>query len=906
MYNNLLLAIALCFSFFTLSAQYSIKGEVIDSKNNALSGVNVLLSGSEIGVNTDSEGKFTINIPANDPGTLVLTYIGQREELIPVSKNMTGPISVVMSVSNFFIGETVVSAKRKESKLVESPVSIQKFNEEQIKSTSGIDIYKELDQLKDVHVIDNSFGFKIVNTRGFNTTSSFRLVQFLDGMDNQSVGLNFSPGNLFGASDLDLKSVEMLSGPASALYGPNALQGVLSLETKNPFDEQGVAFQVKAGNRKFVQTDIWAGDVFGKNEQFAFKISGSIFKAQDWEAVDPVANGYRPISSPPINLAGISAGLGAVSPLFQDFNNYLAANPSVNPNDIPPGTQFILPAYQETDILDNKTHSAKLSTGMYYRLKKTEFSYLFRFANASGVYQGNNRAKFDNFDFYQNRVQIKHDNFLFKYYNNIDYTLDSYDLVLTGINTGFAGLGGYAQSYLGAYVQSIADQTNNFADAPGANTREAAVSAALAASENVWIQPGTAQFEAVTDAVKANPNRPTGSGYISKSKLHHLEGLFTKDFDFIDFTVGASFRRFNPITDGTLFVDTLLADGSNYDISFNEYAAYTQLSKKFFNDKLELLASFRFDKSQNFNAQFSPRGAIVYTTNSHSFRVIGQSAFRSPTLNDQFFFLNVGPFIVRGNIDGFENVYTESSVSNYLASGPPGMGDESWLELITIDPVQPEKLNSVEFGYRGIVKDKLSVDFNAYFNLYKNFIGSIRAVETKSGEGGTAAGETDLITRNSQTYSIAANATDNVKSYGLGVAAIYAFSKTINANANYSYNKFLDQDSDDPLIPGYNTPLHKVNVGITGNKVWKGLGFGVNWKWVDFYDWEATFASGRVPAYNTMDLQVNYKIEKLGTTLKFGSSNVYNNEHIEAYGAGLIGGFYYGSILFEAKKPKNK
>jgi iron complex outermembrane receptor protein len=811
-----------------------------------------------------------------------------------------------MTETNFFLGETVISAKRKQSKLVESPVSIQKFTEEQIKASSGVDIFKELDHLKDVQVIDNSFGFKIINARGFNSTSSFRLVQFLDGMDNQSVGLNFSPGNLFGASELDLKSVEMLSGPASALYGPNALQGVLSLETKNPFEDQGLSFQVKAGNRNFVQSDIWVGDVFGKKNQFAIKIAGSIFKAQDWEAVDPIANGYRPVATPPVNLTQIASSLATVDPLYANYMNYLAANPSVSPNNIPPGTQFTLPAYQETDILDNKTHSAKLSTGLYYRIKKTELSYLFKFSNASGVYQGNNRAAFVNFDYYQNRVQVKHDNFLFKYYNNIDQSGDSYDLVLTGINAGFAGLGGYAQSYLNAYVQSIATQTNNFTSAPGIGTRETAVNSALAASENSWIQPGTPQFEAVIDAVKSNPNRPTGSGYIDKSKLHHLEGLYSKDFGFLDFTIGASFRRFKPLTDGTLFVDTLMADGSNYDISFNEYATYTQVSKKFFNDKLELLASFRFDKSQNFNPQFSPRGAIVYTTKSHSFRLIGQSAFRSPTLNDQFFFLNVGPFIVRGNIDGFENVYVESSVNNYLASGSPGSRDETLLKVISINPVQPEKLNSVEFGYRGVIKDKLSIDFNTYFNLYKNFIGSIRAIQTNTGEGGTAEGVADLNTRNYQTYSIAANATENVKSFGLGVSAIYYFTKGISANANYTYNKFLDDNSEDRLIPGFNTPLHKVNVGITGNKVWKGLGFGVNWKWVDFYDWEAPFASGRVPAFNTMDLQVHYKIDKIGTTVKFGSSNLYNNKHIEAYGAGLIGGFYYGSILFEVKKPKSK
>jgi iron complex outermembrane receptor protein len=899
----LILAIGLSFSAF---AQYTISGKVVDTKNKPMGGVNIALIDAEIGDVSDGNGEFEIAVPNDEPGMLNISFLGFQNQVVPISKNMMGPLKLSMSESNYLIGETVVSAKRSESKLIESPVSIQKIDAEGIKSISGVDVFKELDHLKDIQVIDNSFGFKIINARGFNTTSSFRVVQFIDGMDNQSVGLNFSPGNLFGPSELDLKSTEMISGPASALYGPNALQGVLSFETKNPFDEQGVSFQVKAGNREFVQTDLWLGDVLGKKNRFAIKVAASYFKARDWEATDPVANAYRPVSTPPVNLAGIAGQLAGVNPLYADFVDYLALNPGISPNDIPPGTQFTLPGYNEIDVRDNNTYSAKLSTGLYYRLKKTEFSYLFKFSNATGVYQGNNRAAFEDFDFYQNRLQIKHDNFLIKYYNNIDNSGDSYDLVLAGINTGFAGLGNYAQAYLNAYVNAVAEQTNDFNNAPGANTRANAVNTALDAAQDAWIQPGTPQFEAVLNAVQANPSRPTGAGYIDKSSMHHLEATYNKDFNFLDFTAGASFRRFNPITDGTLFVDTLLADGSNYDVSFNEYAVYTQASKKLFNDKLELLVSLRFDKSQNFNAQFSPRGAIVYTNNNHSFRVLSQSAFRSPTLNDQFFFLNVGPLIVRGNIDGFENIYLESSVNSYAASGPSGARDASLLDLISIDPVQPEKLNSFEFGYRGLMKNKLSIDLNTYFNVYQNFIGAIRAVETNSAEGGTQEAQADLDTRNYQVYSIAANSESNVRSVGFSIASEYFFNKHFSVNGNYTLNKFLDEETDDALIPGFNTPLHKVNLGFSGKNILKGLGFNVNWKWVDFYDWEAPFATGRVPAFNTMDAQVQYRFDKIGTTFKVGASNLYNNEHIEAFGAGVIGGFYYGSVLFEAKKSRHK
>ena len=66
-------------------------------------------------------------------------------------------------------------------------------------------------------------GMKTVNTRGFNGTSNARFLQLVDGVDNQPSGLGFAMGNLFGVSDIDVESAELIPGAASALYGPSHL-----------------------------------------------------------------------------------------------------------------------------------------------------------------------------------------------------------------------------------------------------------------------------------------------------------------------------------------------------------------------------------------------------------------------------------------------------------------------------------------------------------------------------------------------------------------------------------------------------------------------------------------------------------------------------------------------------------
>mgnify|MGYP001279012403 CR=1 FL=1 len=92
-----------------------------------------------------------------------------------------------------------------------------------------------------------SLTFNSVNARGFGSNGNTRFVQLLDGVDGQAPGLNFPIGNILGASELDVESVELIPGAASALYGPNAMNGILLLNTKSPFDYQGLDIRTKVG-----------------------------------------------------------------------------------------------------------------------------------------------------------------------------------------------------------------------------------------------------------------------------------------------------------------------------------------------------------------------------------------------------------------------------------------------------------------------------------------------------------------------------------------------------------------------------------------------------------------------------------------------------------------------------------
>jgi len=145
-----------------------------------------------------------------------------------------------------------------------------------------------------------------------------------------------------------------------------------------------------------------------------------------------------------------------------------------------------------------------------------------------------------------------------------------------------------------------------------------------------------------------------------------------------------------------------------------------------------------------------------------------------------------------------------------------------------------------------------------------------------------------------------------VLTQGGSVGLNYFFGKFYAFTANYSYN-FLDRrGSDDPLIPAYNTPGNKFNVGINGRDMdtkllglrLKNVGFNINFKWVEGFLFEGSPQfTGFVDSYGLVDAQVNYTHKKWKTTFKLGASNLLDNQVYLVYGGPLVGRLAYFSVM---------
>jgi outer membrane receptor protein involved in Fe transport len=462
--------------------------------------------------------------------------------------------------------------------------------------------------------------------------------------------------------------------------------------------------------------------------------------------------------------------------------------------------------------------------------------------------------------------------------------------------------------------------TNDFGNDAKSWMVDSAVNFATRLANNSFYQPGTAEFDSARASIIGNSNLTKGSRFVDNSALYHVEGQYDFKWKFAKVVAGANARLYTPRSYGTIFRDTLinradtLADGSaNRDAEFVtlnnwEVGGFIQASKKI-TEKLNMIVSVRGDKNQNFKPQFSPRLGLVYTHKDHSFRVGAQSAFRIPTLQNQFINLNLGPISLLGNLDGFTNLYTLNSVQRFNEEIDNTFEyynvDANILKVVELDPLKPEQVKTIEGGYRGVLFEKLYVDADVFHNWYDNFIGDIRVVRPLNGaQAGEITGFDAILTKDYEVYQIATNASSTVRSYGAGLGLTYYFSSKLSITSNYSFNDINREDLGEDIIPGFNTPKHKVNLGISGTRVWKNFGFSANILWADTYLWESPFGDGQIPSYRVVDAQLSYAPEKINSVFRIGASNLFNEIRREVFGGPFIGRMFYASYTVNLFQPK--
>ena len=930
-YISILLLITFFLQAILTSGQTTIKGIVLDkiTGEEQIGATVLVLNDSSSSTITDLFGRFQISTNLGFPFTLNVTFIGYENQEILVT-NDSLDLTIKLIEDSKIIKGVVVIGQNIDKELQSSPLINERWSLRDLEESASASFYEDLGNGMGVDKTTASLGFTIINTRGFNSTSPVRTLQIIDGVDNQAPGLNFSLGNFLGSSELDVLSVDIISGASSPFYGPNAFNGVISMQTKNPFFQKGLSAIVKVGERNLREAAFrYAASTRNKDslEVFAFKVNFSFIQADDWPAdnYEAITGGKTNETNPGRWDAINTYGDEFYPPYKYDIISW--SHPGL-------GT-FHRIGYKEIDLTDYDTKNYKANLALHFRTnpkldyESPEFIISSSFGSGTTVYQGDNRFSLRDILFLQNRIEFrKSGKWFIRAYTTHEDAGNSYDPYFTALqlqekaktnkNWGYdysvywknnivpkMKQEGYPELIFNTET-GLFEQDDEAALAWISENQDLLTSwHALTANEtnkengsDGFYEPGTNRFDiAFNEITSAKSNEEEGgTRFYDKSALYHFQGEHVFETKFIDqITVGGNGRLYTPDSDGTIFYDTAGTKITNWEVG-----AYVGLNKDFFEDKLQASVTVRVDKNENFNLVATPAASLVWNPKQNNyFRLSFSSAIRNPTLSDQYLFLNVGPATLAGNLTGVENLITEESFKIFINTLNP---DD--LEFFSLDPVQPEKVKTFEVGYRTTISNSFYIDAGYYYSSYNSFLGYRLGIDSEFTETGFP------VLSTLEVYRYAANSSNQVTTQGITIGLNYYFWELYQLSGNYSWNK-LNTIIEDPIIPAFNTPEHKFNIGISGRDIkipigntrLNGFGFNVNYKWVEGFLFEGSPQfTGFVPTYDLLDAQINLKVKKINTTFKIGASNLLNNKQFQTYGGPKIGRLAYFSIRYDFYK----
>lgn len=940
----------------------TVSGTVKDKQSKeGLAGVSLTIKGQSGGTASTGNGSFTFTTSAKVPFTLVASYVGYGTVEQQITGSTTG-INLELETAVVLGGDVVVSASRTPERILESPVSIERMSAATIKEIAAPSFYDALNNMKGVESSMQSLTFKSINTRGFNSNGNTRFNQYIDGMDNQAPGLNFSVGNIVGITELDVDNVELLPGASSALYGAGGINGTLLMTSKDPFKYPGASFQYKTGVnhvnddnstvQPFNQLDVRMAKSW--NNKFGVKAAFSFLQAKDWMGNnysnfdriartaksgdrnsdtnydginvygDEVSQNMRNVALSVQNatISGINAGSGGLIPNIKATMDgaFGAAIPNATqqagflaglPAALRPAVQNYFPFY--VGLKANLIPDQNVSRTGYneenlvdYNTKSLKASGALYY-NISNTVQAVAQANWGT----GTSVYTGSDRYSLRNFNIGQYKLEikGEDFFVKAYTTQERSGDSYISSILGSYINELSKPSTtwfpqyigNYVGARAAGQGDAAAHAlARTAANQGRFEPGSPQFNQAKDQIM---NTTISASDPSK-------GIYGAKFD----------------------------DKSNlyhYEGMYN----FTNLFDKVV--EFQVGASYRLYDLNSAGTIFNDLLNSIDIKEYGAFGQIGKKFF-----NDKVKFTVAGRYDKSQNFEGrftprITGVFTVAKNNNIRVSYQTGYRNPTTQNQY-IDLSVGGGSQRLIGGLPEIMFSKYHLDTNKPYTdvSYRAFLASAAATGTPNPA---------LL----QQYNFDAKGVrpESVQSYELGYKGLLLpnllvdaygyyniykdfitavdvyqnvggsfvkFGVPVNAEGevtsyggalgldylvgkwNVSGNVSYNQIGDLPAnyINDFNTPKIRYNLGLGNKEIIKNFGFNVSYRWQDQFYWNSSFASGQVPAYSSLDAQVSLRIPSVNSVVKLGGSNVLNKYYITSYGNPMAGAIYYVGLTF--------
>jgi len=764
-----------------------ITGTVTDSAKAPLIGAQVSVVGTRAGAMSDASGRYSISGVNAGTYEVRVQRIGERMESVAgvvVRPGEETRVDVTLARAPLSLAGVVVSASRRAEKITDAPATITSIETEAIDNAVGNNFAGLLKEVKGIDFIQVGMTSIAINARGFNSSFNNRMLMTEDGRVSILPENGLPVGTLTATPKVDLAGIEVLVGPGSALYGPDASNGVLALTTKDPRASKGVTLELTGGNRNFRDIQARYANTFGN---FGFKVSGEYQRAKDWD-----------------NYLYYNAAGTIVLDTF---------------TTTPPPT-----VVRESALKDpvNWETGVVRGTGalVYYRGdQRLELS--GGMSRTDGVGQTNvGRNQLRDWDY--NVQQAK--------YSTPHWFLNAYR-AQSKSGTSFA-----LNRYAGAQL------------APA----NAALSADSLGKLSDWPSDGRMYAAEVQGNYAIRP-------------LLNTTVVF-----------GGQYRNDVVSSDRQWLWDRV----TESDVTNSQTGVYAQTTTPVAR-WLDVVLAGRLDDPENYDKQWSPKaGVVVKPWVDQAFRVTFNRAFKSPTILQTNFYIPDWTAIISiyGNTGGFQTTNAAGTV------------------LATYQPMRPETNKTWEFGYKGILANRLYLDGTYFQSDYENFMSPLTIVGNPfagaaatfakpvtnpggdipvNGQGRIVNQAPTPITPIVLTYYNLGNA--KVSGVDAGLTAI--LTQHLEARSTLSTVKINDltiPPGGSPEAASLNAPTTKWTIGATARDLGP-VTAGLTFRNVNAYYFRSGTNTGVIPTFGGLDANVTFKLRSLQNSLvSLSVSNLFS------------------------------
>ena len=234
------------------------------------------------------------------PGAYLVSarLIGFRESpaiRLEVVAGQTVQHTIELSVNPSMLGQIIITASLVPETVKEAPASVSVVAQEEITARPALSPTDHLRAVPGVDIIKGGLVQANIATRGFNGAFSGSLLMLQDSRFATVPSLRVNVPFLMTSTNEDIEQIEVVLGPAAALYGPGSANGVLHVITKSPFNSQGTTLTLDVGDRSTFRRAVRTAGLLGP--MLGYKLSFERMSGNEWRYQDPINEG-APVPRP--------------------------------------------------------------------------------------------------------------------------------------------------------------------------------------------------------------------------------------------------------------------------------------------------------------------------------------------------------------------------------------------------------------------------------------------------------------------------------------------------------------------------------------------------------------------------------------------------------------------------------